>query len=236
MKVTKFSCVLCLLGLAVTGCTATTQSLVADAKRSVEKVTKQHPPVARIVCLWEPAEGQAPDGTPARGCAGNILFFTARKAEPIEVRGKVEIYQFDDQGTAEEQAQPLYKFTFGPGAWDAHISEGALGVGYSVFVPYMRKSRYETRCSLKMRFTPEDGRTPVYSNLDSVTLPGPDNPRGLFANQTSQSLDMGEIIAAGLKDLGREGGVAPEIKAPKAPANGLRTLTIPTGGELGAGK
>jgi hypothetical protein len=130
--------------------------------------------VREIVCLWEAAEGVGLDGLPARGFAGQIMFFKPGRDVPVRVDGDVRIYVFDDQGTIEEQSRPLHQFDFPSAAWQTFVHDTNLGPAYQVFIPYTRKGRNYTECAVRVRFTAQD-RLPVYSKMASVALPGRKN-------------------------------------------------------------
>ena len=136
----------------------------------VLKATPQNPAV-ECLCIWQPAEGRGVNGLPTRGFAGSIMFFTHKGAAPVEVDGDVRIYQFDNMGTAEDQARPLHQFDFAPEVWKAHMHQGMLGPSYQVFVPYMRKGGHQAECALRVRLQ-APGMQPIYSEMVSVTLPG----------------------------------------------------------------
>ena len=127
--------------------------------------------IVDIVCLWEPAEGVGLDGLPTRGFAGQILFFRPGKPEPIRVDGDVWVYVFDDQGTPDEQSRPLHQFEFPSAAWNAFLCKTNLGPAYQLFIPYTRKGVHLANCAIRVRLTAA-GRTPVYSKLANVQLPG----------------------------------------------------------------
>jgi hypothetical protein len=134
------------------------------------KATAKNPAV-KIVCIWEPAEGQGVDGLPTRGFAGQIFFFT-RNSTPAQVDGTVRVYLFDDQGSVQEQGKPIHQFDFLGEAWTAHLTKSMLGPSYNVFIPYVARQPWHANCSLRVRFTPEDGPT-IYSDMVHVVLPGP---------------------------------------------------------------
>ena len=127
--------------------------------------------VVRIVSLWEAAKGKDPDDKPARGFAGQILFFGPRGETGARVHGKVVIYEYDNYDVdSGEEPTPLHSFTFEPDAWDIHRTEGTLGHSYSCFIPYMQKHRDQAKCGLKVEFTGNDGRR-VTSEIVDVLLP-----------------------------------------------------------------
>lgn len=167
--------VLVLLALLTSGCVELTALSFAHRLKPLEAGPKA--PVVEIICLWEPAEGLGLDGLPTRGFAGQILFFTAGHPQPLKVNGDVRIYVFDDHGTPEEQSRPIHQFDFAPDAWNAFLRETNIGTAYQVFIPYTRKSTYQTNCSLRVRYTPAGGGSPVYSKMATVVLPGRNRPK-----------------------------------------------------------
>ena len=97
-----------LVSLCGTGC-ASIDSFW-ESKPAYPMATKERP-ASQIIAMWHPAGGTH-HGRPARGFAGNIMFFTARSAMPALVNGKVRVYLFEDQGTPEEQAKPIRQYDF----------------------------------------------------------------------------------------------------------------------------
>jgi hypothetical protein len=159
-----------------TGCSSTGQIfrdpaiLVRDPGQLIGR-PKVEKTVVRIVSLWEAASGKDPSDKPARGFAGQILFFGPTGETGARVHGKVVIYEYDNY-TAEsgEEPEPLHSFTFEPDAWDIHRTEGTLGHSYSCFIPYMHKHRDQATCGIKVEFIGDDGRK-VSSETVEVLLP-----------------------------------------------------------------
>jgi len=135
---------------------------------------KQSPPISRIVCLWKAAQGRDMKGQPARGVAGQILFFTAGSDRPVKFEGNGEllVYLFDDQGTPDEQTKPIHRFRFSSEAWNLHLHNGSLGPSYHVFIPYTRNVVHQVEVAVNVRLIPENGPS-ASSDMISVTLPGP---------------------------------------------------------------
>ncbi len=224
---------------AFSGCaqtSTTTQSLFGRSDSDLPKATSGR--VARIVCLWEPAEGVATNGKPTRGFLGQVLFFTAGSDSPVVVDGDVEIYTFDDQGTPEEQARPLKKFRFSSEEWNQLAIESAVGIGYNVTIPHMRDNQLEATCALRVKFTSRDGAV-TYSGLDSLTLKGKSNPNGLSMKRTRSKISAHEILKDKLGDLvdkSRSKDVQPKaiqvggtsIQRTAGTDNALETLSIRT--------
>lgn len=160
---------LALAGLC-SGCAELTMFSFAGRHKLVESSTRN--PVVELICLWEPGEGQGLDGLPTRGFVGQLLFITAGNPQPAKVHGDVRIYVFDDQGPPEEQAKPLHQFDFAADAWNTYLREANIGASYQLFIPYTRKTAQQVNCSLRVRYTPSAGGSPVYSKMASVVLPG----------------------------------------------------------------
>jgi hypothetical protein len=135
------------------------------------KTTAQNPATEMLV-IWQPAEGRGMKGLPARGFAGQILFFTGQQTSPVQVDGDVRIYLFDDKGTADQQTKPIHQFDFKPEAWSTHLYAGTLGPAYQVFIPYTNDDHSQSKCALRVRFQPAAGPV-IYSEMTSVALPGP---------------------------------------------------------------
>lgn len=126
-------------------------------------------PVSKLLCLWEPAEGQGLDEKPSRGFAGQIMFFSPGKATPIKVKGTVRIFEYVNFDAEDEDPTPAHTFTFDSGAWEAHRAEGTLGHSYNVFLPYVRKDKKHSVCALRVEIETEDGQK-VSSPYTEVTL------------------------------------------------------------------
>ena len=165
----------CSLG-QLTGCSSSgslfrdPSVLLRDPGRIVgrPKVEKN---VVRIVTLWEAAQGRDPSDKPARGFAGQILFFGPNGETGARVHGRVVIYEYDNyESDCIDEPEPLHSFTFEPDAWDVHRTEGTLGHSYSCFIPYMNRHRDQVHCGLKVEFIGEDGRR-MSSEIVEVMLP-----------------------------------------------------------------
>jgi hypothetical protein len=126
---------------------------------------------ARILCLWEAAEGQGLEGQTTRGFAGQVLFFGYGDPAPIEVHGEVRIYQYDNFDPDERSPKPIHVFVFDAGGWNAHQSESTVGHSYNVFLPYVNDHSGTARCALKVEYIPKNGR-PIFSPITKITLDG----------------------------------------------------------------
>jgi hypothetical protein len=165
----KHGLLLVVLLIAQSGCAGKN---LLSWNRDKTPVADQRNPVRKIVCIWEPVQGQGLDGLPTRGFAGNIMFFTTSSPKPATSEGDVRVYLFHDRGTPEEQARPLHQFDFKGKAWATHLNDSIPGPSYRIFIPYVDKQPYQVNCGLRIRLTPPGGQ-PVYSEMVHVRLPGP---------------------------------------------------------------
>lgn len=164
------------LAISFTGCTSRNAVDIQKHFEQGDSSTSANtsPPISKIVCFWQPAEGRNTKGLPTRGVAGQILFFTYGKKTPIKLDDNqdVFIYLFDDQGTPEEQKKPIHRFDFINKSWNAHLREGQIGASYHVFIPYERQVIHQVQCTLNVRLVPKNG-SPISSEMTTVTLHGP---------------------------------------------------------------
>ncbi len=210
------------LTLFATGCT--TMVPVFPWKQSLPEASKKDP-VVEILGLWQPAEGTGLDGLPARGFAGQLLFFNRGSKSPVKVNGDIRIYVFDDYGSVEDQSTPIDQFDFVEGTWQAHLHVGTLGPSYNVFIPYSRKAnKNQAKCSLRVRLKPANGPT-VFSEMVAVTLPGPISEQmKRLAEQRSQNIDAQVRDTLGKLNKEREKKAAAE----KAKPTKFQTIPLQT--------
>jgi len=167
---------------------------LAPKEDQFAKATPENP-VTRILCLWQPAQGQGLDNLPTRGFVGQIAFFAGQSATPVEVEGNVEILLFDDQGTPDQQSKPIHTFRFVDGSWEAHRNETAWGPTYQVFIPYIRKGDHRAACALCVRFDPQQGPRAI-SDMANIVLLGTTEDRNLV--NSSSDLAVSSAVAAQL--------------------------------------
>lgn len=160
MNVRTTTCILSLILAGLAGCSS---SLVQSSKSVLKSPmslvsSRASKPVAKILCLWEAAEGQGLDEKPARGFAGQIMFFTYGDPSPIKVDGTVRIYEYADYGESVDDPEPIHEFVFESTAWNMHRAEGTLGHSYNVFLPYVRKGSERVNCALRVEFEDRNGK------------------------------------------------------------------------------
>ncbi len=159
------------------GCTVLPSAEMAKSlgmKWSGKKVyphESQGNPVVKVISIWQPGSGVAPDGKSSRGFSGQIMFFTSREQAISVIEGGATIYVFDDQGTREEQVKPIHIWEFKPEVWKAFKVDSPMGPTYQVFIPYSRSGSHEANCSLRVKYQPLNGGA-VSSEMVNVTLEG----------------------------------------------------------------
>lgn len=167
---------------SATGCSTFLHTSTAIIKSPVAFVTSigVEKRIVKILCLWEPAEGQGLDGKPSRGFAGQILMFAHGSPSPIPVHGTISIYEYVNFHPDEVDPQPIHKFTFDDGGWNAHRTESTLGESYNVFLPYVVKNNGHATCALRVEYTSPEGRV-MSSPYTEVTLTAKTSNRPLSA-------------------------------------------------------
>ena len=161
--------------LTVSGCSSgsllKTSSALLKAPVDFVSGKSRQKSVAKILCLWEAAEGQGLDEKPSRGFAGQIMFFEYGNPTPVEIACDIVIYQYKDYDPDAEEHTLLHTFRFDSGAWQAHRAKGTLGDSYNVFLPFAEKHKDRVTCALRVEATLEDGRK-ISSPYTEVNLAG----------------------------------------------------------------
>ncbi|MEM9703187.1 MAG: hypothetical protein AAF907_12160, partial [Planctomycetota bacterium] len=130
-------------------------------------------PVTQVAGFWRPAEDTGPNGQPVRGFSGKILLFPAKSRgdQPIAGRGSVRVSLYDQTSSSDT---PIHQYDLPPEAWETHLAESNIGVGYEVFLPYLSDDPRAIRCGLRIRFIPEyeEGKPgrPIFSAFESCVL------------------------------------------------------------------
>ncbi|MCR9198683.1 MAG: hypothetical protein NXI04_08575 [Planctomycetaceae bacterium] len=181
----KFALLLCsTIAVSSTGCT----SGILESSRSVisapMSLVRQHSTkrVSKVLSLWEPSEGVGLDGSPSRGFAGQVMFFTFGKPSPIKVGGTVKVYLYANFDEGEKDRQPQHVFTFVEDGWEAHRSEGTLGHSYNIFLPSGEvASDVSHSFGLRVEHTDLNGRV-TKSPFTEVTLAPKTTPKSASAS------------------------------------------------------
>ncbi len=155
-----------LLAAGLAGCSAVE---LADRRSEPQRASSESP--VKCLCLWQQTEAQRGDGQTVRGFGGQVYFFSTADEKPVSVDGNVHVFLFDDIGTKEDQARPIYETTFDSVEWNSMLNESQFGPVYSLFVPYPRSGGLEANCTLRIGLTSSDGSR-VFSDMTPVKLVG----------------------------------------------------------------
>ena len=214
---------------AAPGCSSFLQTSTAIIKSPVAFVTSigEEKRIVKILCLWEPAEGQGLDGKPSRGFAGQILMFAHGSPSPIPVHGRVHIYEYVNYHPDEVDPQPIHKFTFDDGGWNAHRTESTLGESYNVFLPYVVKNNGHATCALRVEYVSPDGRV-ISSPYTEVTLTAKTSNKPLSALRRDILSDSEpRSIAGDRESAGRNAVTELEDEVPSIDST---TIALPRAG------
>jgi hypothetical protein len=137
-----------------------------------------------ILAVWTEAV-HSQTGQPAqRGFGGRLIFFDAAE-QPMEVKGKLTIFVFDDQNSDVQNPAAKYKFVFPSEVLPKHFSKSELGPSYSFWVPLAAGNAPTHHFSLVAKFESDQGET-VLSSLTKKVMVGSGSPKDkLESNQTS---------------------------------------------------
>ena len=128
-------------------------------------------PAARMALLWSDAVMTPPGGPPTRGFGGRLMFYGPKDDKPIQVRGTLVVYAFDEQGRDPTDAKPDRKYVFTDEQFAKHYSKSELGHSYSVWIPWDEVGGPRKEISLIARFLPSDGSV-VIGDQSRHVLPG----------------------------------------------------------------
>jgi hypothetical protein len=215
--------------VSATGCSSFLHTSAAIIKSPVAFVSGigAEKRIVKILCLWEPAEGQGLNGRPSRGFAGQILLFPHGSPSPIPVHGKIHIYEYVDFDPEDEDPQPIHKFTFDDGGWNAHRTESTLGESYNVFLPYVLKDKGHASCALRVEYVSPEGRV-ISSPYTEVQL------AAKTSNRPESAIRRDILSDAGLRSSAKDhnsAGRAPVVEAePKVPKMDTTTFALPRAG------
>ena len=228
-----------LLALGLGGCAAMTAPVAGALPDWLPGEGRDGPafasagnPITQVAGFWRPTEDTGPDGLPVRGFAGKILLFPAqsRGNEPIAARGSVRVSLYDQTGGRD---QLIHQYDLPPDAWQTHLAQSNLGVGYEVFLPYMSDDPRSVRCGLRIRFVPEyeEGvpARPVFSAVETCTLddarsrraPGGGRGEPLATRHEMRTETIRPVpVSRPARDAGPAGGVVPASAESAAPTGG----------------
>jgi hypothetical protein len=168
MNLRLFVC--CTLLPAAVGC----QTLDFDLRKNIPWGAgadgELEPPV-KLAAMWTDTVLNSSNAPSTRGFGGRLMFYAADNSKPMEVKGTLEVYAFDETDRDPENTRPDRKYVFTPEQFEKHHSKSALGHSYSVWLPWDVAGGPQREISLLVRFTPHKGPI-VVGEASKQILPG----------------------------------------------------------------
>lgn len=162
--------------------------------------------VQRVATLWTAAH--APQaGKVVPGFAGKVFLMGGAGFRPIQARGRLVIYAFEDSPSGSHDVVAARRWEFSADELSGHVEQTMLGWAYVFWLPWDTSEKPPATMSLQVAFVPEgeDESRPVVGPAVRVVLPEPDG---------------------GLTHPGGEGADADSPLDP-SPEAGIETHTIP---------
>jgi len=168
MKLRILAC--CALLPAAVGC----QTLDFDLRKNIPwgagAEGELEAPV-KLAAMWTDTVLNSANAPSTRGFGGRLMFYAADDSKPMEVKGTLEVYAFDETDRDPENTRPDRKYVFTPEQFEKHHSKSALGHSYSVWIPWDIAGGPQREVSLLVRFTPHKGPI-VVGEASKQILPG----------------------------------------------------------------
>ena len=125
----------------------------------------------RVVVVWTDTIMNQPGQRGVRGVGGRLVFYGAHDELPVQVRGTLTVYAYDDSEAIEPGVAPARKFVFLPDQLANHHSTSKGGSSYDVWLPWNEVGNPERQLTLIARFEPENGAV-VMTDPARQLLPG----------------------------------------------------------------
>ncbi len=151
---------------AVSGCVLPGKFITLDVAPAVQP--------ASVVAAWSPKVTLTPDpangGVPAPGLAGRVYLFGPMADFPLTGDGTMTIELFDDTPrNGQPSSVHLEQWQFDAVTMKRLLKKDAIGMGYTVFLPWGSYRPDVRQVHLSLRFDPTNG-TPVYAPSGPMTL------------------------------------------------------------------
>ena len=129
---------------------------------------------ASIVAAWNPKVTYTPDpangGVPAPGIAGRVYLFGTTPDFPLAGDGAMTVELYDDtQRPGQPAGAQLETWNFDAPTMKRLLKKDAIGMGYTVFLPWGTYRPDVRQVHLSLRFEPAGGN-PVYAPSGPMTL------------------------------------------------------------------
>jgi len=162
--------VCCALLPAAIGC----QTLDFDLRKNIpwgHGADGELEPPVKLAAMWTDTVLNSAGASSTRGFGGRLMFYASDDSKPVEVKGTLEVYAFDETDRDQENTRPDRKYVFTPEQFEKHHSKSALGHSYSVWIPWDAAGGPQREVSLLVRFTPHKGPI-VVGEASKQVLPG----------------------------------------------------------------
>ena len=151
---------------AVSGCVMPGKFINMDIAPAVQP--------ASVVATWNPKVIYTPDtangGVPSPGLAGRVYLFGPTPDFPLSGDGAMTIELFDDTPrNGQTSSAKLETWSFDAATMKRLMKRDAIGMGYTVFLPWGSYRPDVRQVHLSLRFDPTAG-TPVYAPSGPMTL------------------------------------------------------------------
>lgn len=152
--------------LAICGCVLPSKFVVGDTNVAGQP--------ASVVAAWNPKVTYTPDpangGVPAPGLAGRVYLFGTTPDFPVTSDGTMTVELYDDtQRPGQPAGGQLETWQFDAATMKRLLKKDAIGIGYTVFLPWGSYRPDVKQIHLSLRFEPTGG-TPIYSPSGPMTL------------------------------------------------------------------
>lgn len=186
----------------------------------------------RVVALWSDAVLNRADGPPVRGFGGRLMFYGNKSEKPMQVRGTLTVYAFDEEGRDPADVKPDRKFVITEEQFAKHYSKSKVGDSYSVWIPWDEVGGPRKELSLIVRFAGSDGSVVVGEQTKHI-LPGrPATEAEVRRKSGLKPVD--EKGESGVRQVSYETGVLPEPRGrTDRPRMRVTTTTIPVTPQFG---
>jgi hypothetical protein len=192
----------------------------------------------KVVAIWQDTVMTQAGAAAVRGFGGRLMFYPPGGEKPIQVRGSLTVYAFEEDGRELTDVVPDRKFVLSADEFEKHYSSSLLGHSYSVWIPWDTAGGEQKSISLLARFTPEDGGGVVMSEQATQVLQGPLPPAELARRAAKIRADQPSalqqaFVAEGVRPASYEAPLSAidEQRAPARPRSDrmlTETINVPT--------
>jgi len=235
MRATATPWVFRFLQLAVAACAASAAgcaSLNFDLKKNIPwGKDEEKQSSTRVVALWSDAVLNRADGPPVRGFGGRLMFYGNKSEKPMQVRGTLTVYAFDEEGRDPADTKPDRKFVITEEQFAKHYSKSKVGDSYSVWIPWDEVGGPRKELSLIVRFTGTDGSVVIGEQTKHI-LPGRPTAEAQARKAAAKPVD--EKAESDVRQVSYESGMPQEPRGrTDRPRMRVTTTTIPVTPQFG---